>query len=195
LEGFVARIDPPALTTIGIEFCNQLIFEVRQLSRFVVRAHRLNPFNKVYVDLRKSSASIHVFQKGSRICRFGILRRGLDWQLSFITEILGYLSPSLSSVKTLGIHGSGGEEDVDLTQFLELFRPFADVSAVHISGQLVPATVHALATEGMAAGVLLPRLTELNLYGYSDSLSVLEAAEKFVAIRKLSGQDVSLLSN
>jgi len=194
LEGFVARIDTPALTTIGIEFCNQLIFEVRQLSRFVVRAHRLNPFSKVYVNLWESTTEIHVLQKGSEICNFKILLpRGPDWHLSFITEILGYLSPSLSSVDVLRIFGSVGE-DVDPTQFLELFRPFAHVSMVRVFGQVISGVAHALATEDMAAGVL-PRLTELTLYGYRYSSSVLEAAEKFVAIRKLSGQDVSLLSN
>jgi len=84
-------------------------------------------------------------------------------------------------------------KNVDSTEFLELFRPFTHCSTVHVPHQLVPGVAHALATEDMVAGVLL-RLTSLILEGYRSSSSVVEDAEKFVAMRKLSGQTVSLLS-
>jgi len=192
LEGFVARIDTPALIFIRIELYNQLIFEVQQLSSFIVRAHRLNSFSEVRVHLWKSSANIQLVQKVTEMSCIGIKCRGLDWQLSFITEILGYLSASLSSVDVLRIYRDApGGEDVDSTQFLELFRLCTHVSTVRVSRHVVPGVAHALATEDMAAGVL-PRLTSLTLNGYRNSSSVVEAAKKFVVMRKRSGQNVSL---
>jgi len=197
LEGFVARIDTPALRAISIEFHNQLTFEAQQLSQFIVRADKLHPSFSATVWLHKNHTGITFEYNYMRTqtqpsqCNFRMLCTGLDWQLSFLAEILGHLSPLLSSVNELHTYATY-EEDVDPTQFPELFRPFAHVSTLRVSHQLVPGIVHALATEDMAAGVL-PRLTSLTLSRYRDSsTTVVEAAEKFVAMRKLSGQEVSL---
>ena len=119
----------------------------------------------------------------------------LNWQLSFVTEILTQLSPLLSNVRSLTIQ-KGDEfpsmEEMDLMQWLELFRLFTHVTLVRVSEeQLVPSIVQALVTEDMATAVL-PELFSLHLEEYSGAPSVVEAAERFVATRRLSGRTVFL---
>jgi hypothetical protein len=113
-----------------------------------------------------------------------------------VTQISSQLSPLFSSVRELSILTGRElptvEEDVDSTQWLEFFRPFPLVTQVHVwDRRLVPGIVEALVTEDMAAGVL-PELTSLRITGYISSPSVVEAAEQFVATRRLSGRTVSL---
>jgi len=83
------------------------------------------------------------------------------------------------------------EDDVDLTQWLELFQLFPDLFSLTVSEQFVPGITHALVTEDMATEVL-PTLRTLTLRGYRKSPSVAEAAEKFAAMRKLSGHQLTL---
>jgi hypothetical protein len=83
-------------------------------------------------------------------------------------------------------------EDMDLMQWLELFRPFTHVTLVRVSEeQLLPSIVQVLVTEDMATAIL-PKLFSLHLEEYSRTPSVVEAAERFVATRRLSGRTVFL---
>ncbi len=134
------------------------------------------------------------------ICVLGTSCRRLDWQLSFVTQILTQLSPFLSSVHLLEILTPSessfptGEEDVDSAQLQEFFQPFTHVKAVYVwRTKLVPGIVQALVTdsEDMVAGVL-PELASLHLTGYRKSSAVAKAAKQFAAMRSLSGHPVSL---
>ena len=49
LEGFVARIDSPSLTTLGIVYFNQLIFEIPQPVQFISRVDGLKSPGEVIV--------------------------------------------------------------------------------------------------------------------------------------------------
>jgi hypothetical protein len=80
-------------------------------------------------------------------------------------------------------------EEVDSTQWLELFRPFTHVRELCVSKQLVPGIVQALA---VAPGVL-PELIWLHLNGHHNSPSVEDAVEPFVAARGLTGRTMTLL--
>jgi hypothetical protein len=126
--------------------------------------------------------------------------RRLDWELSFVTQISNQLSPLLSNVRSLSIKTSHhklptGEEDMDPAQWLELFRPFTHLTEVYVwEKQLVPGNVQALVMEDMMAAGVLPGMTLLHLSGYRSSPSVAEAAERFIAIRNLTGQAVRLIS-
>jgi len=92
----------------------------------------------------------------------------------FVTQISSQLSPLLSSVHLLTIQKGDGfptGEDVDSTQWLELFQPFTHVTKLRVFGQLVPGVIQALANEEMAPGLVFPELTSLHLEGYRDSPS------------------------
>jgi len=130
-------------------------------------------------------------------CFLGITCEELDWQLSFVTQVLRQISPLLPSVDSLTINEPykmpRGEEHVESMQWLELFQPFTHVRTVHVFEQVVPGIVDALVAENTIAGVL-PELSSLYLKGYRDSPSVAKAAEQFVAARRHFGRTVSLFN-
>ena len=202
IEEFVALIDSPALCEITIMFFNNIgqdiDFEISQFCQFI---HRLNSsWSPTWVFVTHTVGSVSVFfvQEGKPLNENYFLEAScgpLYRQLSFVTEILSQLSPFLSSVRSLsirkGYESLTGEEDVDSTQWLELFQSLTHVTQLDVwVNQLVPGIVEALVAEDMATEVL-PDLTGLRLRGYRSSSSV-EAAEQFVATRTLSGRAISL---
>ena len=202
LEAFIARIDLPSLRKFAIRLFNDIFFEIPQLCHFILRLNM--PRSPARVIIKHSADFVRVYFGEGRLededenCFLGTSCRRLDWQLSFATEILTQLSFLLSSVHSLYIHGGDelptGEEDVDSTQRLELFRPFTNVTHVYVwVKQLVPGIVQALVAEDMTAEVL-PELTSLHLSGYLGSSTVVKVAgRQFVATRRLSGRAVSLI--
>ena len=195
LENFMARINSPALSKITVRLFSQISFEIPQFCQFTLRPNALGSPTWVAVTHSTELVSVSLILGGNEHCVLGTSCRRLDWQLSFVTEILTQLSPLLSNVRSLTIQ-KGDElpsmEDIDSAQWLELFRPFTHVTLVRVSEeQLVPSIVQALVTEDMNTAVL-PELFSLHLEEYSDTPSTVEAAEQFVATRRLSGHRVFL---
>jgi len=217
LEEFVAQIDLPSLSKVTIKLFNQILFEIPQFCRFILRLKALGSPTWIFVMHSAESVSVMFVQEGkpsNENCCFRTSCRRLDWQLSFATQITSQLSPFiLSSVHSLSIETkkahssememempSRGEEDVevDSAQWLELFQPFRHLTQVHVwEKRLVPGIVQALVTEegevNMAAPGVLPELSLLHLSGYRKSPSVAKAAEEFVAARRLAGRTVRLI--
>jgi len=203
LEGVVARIDFPSLTFVIIKFLNEFVFEIPQLSRFIGRVDALKSPNEVIVKPSQDNASITFTQRGERRRNLGelflVISGGpLDWQISSTTQIFTQLSPFLSNVKilTFGKYPSAPavDEDVDPTQWLELFRPFCSVWSVRVTEKLVPDVAIALGgLSGDAALGVLPKLITLILEGHRDHAYVQDSAERFVAQRQVSGRRIYLL--
>jgi hypothetical protein len=197
LEGFVARIDCPVLTTLRIQYFNQLIFEIPQVVQFISRVDGLKSLGGAIVQIATMDPSLFLVTRGRgrTPCYFRIPCRQLDWRLLFLTQILHQLSALLCNVHELSISYSVWPpemKDMDPTHWLELFQPLSQISKIYVDNEhLTPDVIHALVSEDTAAGIL-PRLTELQLYGYRKSKIAMEAAERFVATRKLNGQDISL---
>lgn len=201
LEELVAQIHLPALCKITIKLFNQIFFEIPKFSQFIrhQNSNVLGSPTLVLVTHTAESVSVFLIQKEDsspdEYCYMGTSCKRLDWQLSFVTQILSQLFPLLSSVAKLTfithLEMPTGKEDVDPTQWLELFQLFTHVKEIHVFEQLVPDIVHALAMEAMDIGVL-PELTSLSLNGYRKSPTTAEAAEEFVAKRRVSGRTVSL---
>jgi hypothetical protein len=197
LEDFVSRIDSPALRNIDLRLFNQIFFDLPQFSQFIPHLNALESPTQLRITHSAELVSIFLFRKAghsSPICSFGTSCRRLDWQLSFVTQILGHLPPLLSRVVHVTIETNlrmpSGEEDMDSTQWLELFQSFTHVKEFHVmERQLVPSVVQALVTEAMATGVL-PELNYLYLRDF-DKISS-NAAEKFISMRSLSGRPVFL---
>ena len=194
LEDFMSRVNFPALCKINIRFFNQIFFEIPQFFQFILRPNALGYPTWVIVTHSTESVSVLLILNEKGNFALGTSCRRLDWQLSFVAEILTQLSPLLSSVRSLTIQKGDGlpdMEDMDSTQWLELFRSLTHVTLVRVSGeQLVPSIVQALVTEDMATA--LPELFSLHLENYSGTPSVVEAAKQFVATRRLSGHTVFL---
>jgi hypothetical protein len=195
LEEFMTRINSPDLSKFTIRLFNQIFFGIPQFCQFISGPNALGSPTWVIVTHFAESVSVLFILNGNEHCVLGTSCRRLDWQLSFVTEILTQLSPLLSSVHSLTIQKGDGlpsMEDMDSTQWLELFRPFIHVTLVRVSEeQLVPTVVQALVTENMAAAVL-PELYSLHLEKHSGTRSVVKAAKQFIATRRLSGHRVFL---
>jgi hypothetical protein len=206
LEVLVSRMNLPALSSLFIIFFNQLIFEVPRLCLFISLVNTLSSPDEVTVTLARSGASISLSRPGPRRNILGelfflIRCKQLDWQLSFIAQIVSQLYPLLSNATTLAItrfnisqtnEGDLPDEgrDVDPTPWLELFRPFNVVRRVSVDEEFVPDVVHVL---GMATDdELFPALTSLELKGYHKSKSVQEAAQPIIEARRRSGHEINV---
>ena len=204
LEEFVARIELPALCDIIVELFNQIFFEIPQFGQFIRRPNALGSPDRVSIYHGPGHVDVDITYNSRQLrhdnppirCRFHTKCRPFDWQLSFVTQISSELSPLLSSAGKLSIYSfpemPTGEEDVESTQWLELFQLFAHVKHLDVSGEIVRSVSQALVTEDMAAGVF-PELDSLDLIGsYSKHESVTRLARQFVATRELSGRTVKL---
>jgi hypothetical protein len=100
--------------------------------------------------------------RGTPCVRMGLLfsypMQAIDEHLSFTAQIINLLSPLLSSVNTLANRQNSypppGKEEVDPSQWLEVFQPLTHVKRDHVNEEYVPDIVNALVTEEMATGVL-----------------------------------------
>ena len=197
LEEFVAGIDSPALCKFVIRFFNDVFFEIPKFCQFILRLNALR--SPARAILKHSVDFVGIFfEEGNLLtenCFLGASCRQLDYQLSFVTQILNQLSSILSSVHSLDIQSDNelptGEEDMDSAQWVELFQLFTHTREVCVWEKLVPSIVQALVAEDMTAEVL-PELTELHLSGNRSSRSVAKVAGQFVAARKISGCTVFL---
>ena len=204
LEEFVAQIDLPAHCQITIRLFNDIFFEIPQFYKLVPRLNVLWLPAGVIVTHNVHFVSVLIYQgRLGRQSENGIILetscRRLDWQLSFVTQIFGQLSSLLSNVHSLDIQSGDemptGEEDVDPTQWLELFRPFTRVTEVYLLAKhLIPPIMQVLIADTVAG--VLPELTSLHLAGYydlrKDFPSAKDAATQFVARRRLFGRTVTL---
>jgi hypothetical protein len=197
LEGFMARINSPALSKITIRLFNQIFFEIPQFCQFILRPNALGSPTWVIVTHSAESVSVLLTLNRNEHYLLGTSCRRLDRQLSFVTEVLTQLSdasPLLSSVRSLTIQ-KGDElpsmEDMDSTQWLELFRPFTHVTLVRVSEEQLVFRGQSLHDARYMATAVLPELFSLHLEKHS-APSVVEAAEQFVAARRLSGHTVFL---
>ena len=200
LDELVARIELPALCKFAIKLFNDIFFEIPQFCQLIPRLNALKSPVRAIVKHNVDSVGVY-FEEGNLLgeetedCFLGTSCGQLDWQLSFVTQILSQLSFLLSGVDSLDIQSGDylptGGEDVESAQWLEIFQLFAHVTRVYVWDQLVPSIVQALATEDMTAEVL-PELTLLYLSGYRSFPSVAKIVKQFVATRRLSGRSVSL---
>jgi hypothetical protein len=197
VEEFVARIELPALFHITIGLFNDIFFEMPQFCEFITRLNALRSPTLALLALDGESVKVS-FIRDRQVdsinegCSLQTSCRRLDWRVSFVTQITSQLSPLLSSVHELCIGGKMTTGEEDSTQWLELFQIFTHVTKVTVLDErLLPGVVHALVMGDMAAGVL-PELTRLHLEGYLSTPSVVKAAERFVATRRLAGRTVFL---
>ena len=140
-EDLFTGFDAPHIRYATIDLFNQLVFDIPQFTLFIGRTDQFKSPYRVVV----------VFKRGFVCIRLGgfhlsILSRGLDWQVSSMAQICSQSSTLLSSVEELeireGVFPSDYpeiyegefrpdiEDDIDSTQWPELFRPFTAVKTL-----------------------------------------------------------------
>jgi hypothetical protein len=98
--------------------------------------------------------------------------RRIDWQVDSIALVCDQLSPFCSLIERLDFIANlsptelQGEDDIESTQFLQLFRPFTAIRSLHVCRSLVPFIATALqGLIGERATDVLPNLRNLFLGG------------------------------
>ncbi|KAI0286532.1 hypothetical protein BC826DRAFT_80013 [Russula brevipes] len=173
-EDFLARIDTPVLDNFSMRFFLDLVFDVPHLKQFIGRATRLKPPKAASVLVDSRSIRLELGEQPVPVLE--IRCRRIDWQVDSMALVCGQLSPFCLPIEHLKLiaYDSPSEDDIESTEFLELFRPF---TAVLI---------------GPRATEVLPNLCDIFLGGSAMPGTVPEAMQPFVTARQLSGQPVAV---
>jgi hypothetical protein len=199
LEDLVARIDAPQLRGVCIAFSNQLISDIQQLPQFISNTEKLYSFKLAEVTFRKYGVKVRLYPREAKSYSFesatlDIRCRGLQRQVSSMSQICKQLSSLLSSVEQLDILGGYNMLfNVDYSQWLEVFRPFAAVRALRISRNMQSPIVSALQElTGQMTKEVLPALDSLYLQEYEPSGSAEQVMEPFITARQWSGHPLAV---
>ena len=199
LEGILARIDAPLLSTLNVEFFNQLTFNLSRLLRFV-RATGKFSFRSIATHFEKEFVSVIVDPRpkgtGSNSFLLQVKCQSLGWQASCAQQICQALEPLLAGVETLtlGFHKDGSapwQDEIDVEKWHELLRTFAGVKSLHLTGGLVGDLFRSLQLdEGEHSLELLPELRELVPSGWGHTE---DAFATFLATRQTADRRIRLV--
>lgn len=198
LEDLVAQIDAPRLASIRISYFNQLVFQVPQLFRFIGQTQvlELAHFKHAQVNFRGSHVYISLYSEQLESRRSHLALRissqGLDWQVSQLTEVLSQSSAVLSDVGHLSIGAydlqPSWQDDMDHSEWLELFRQFTAVETLRVSARLAAHVGNAL--KDVTIDIVPEILPALRLLCLEDE--PLGRVEEFINTRQLSGLPVTI---
>jgi len=105
----VSRIDLPALRKITLKLFNQIFFDLPHFSQFTRYLKALESPTQLRIIHSAVLVSIFFFREAGGlnwICSFETSCERLDWQLSFVAQILGHIPPLLSRVVHVTIETS-----------------------------------------------------------------------------------------
>jgi hypothetical protein len=201
LEDFVARIRTPSLHHVEIRYFNQLTFHIPQLVRFIKRTENLGPFNEADVTWSFDGIMMSLLSTETKVyMALQILCHEMDWQLSSLAQLCGQLYPPVSRVEWLDmamkkIPLPNWQDDMDATQWLEVFQPFTAVNTLHLGSIILSSVLGAL--EGLdadGAAQVLPTLRDLWFDGpkHWQPSSVREAIKLFLYARQHSDCTVTV---
>jgi hypothetical protein len=139
-----------------------------------------------------------------------IMRVGRHWAVltHYVTCVMlhesrsracGQLPPFFSSIERFDLIWDGislepqGKDDMEPTQFLEIFHPFTAIRSLYVSRTLVPFIAPALQELiGESTTEVLPNLHDLSLGGATMSASIQEDIQPFMEARRLSSRHVAV---
>ena len=199
-EDFIARIDIPHLSDLRIAFFMDLIFDIPRLSNFIDHKQGLKPFNQA--SLRFSGRTIEIVLEPPTWFELEIRCERPDWQLSSMTQIFSQQLPLLSHVEQLEIGKSPSslwepewkwKDDMDSSQWLELFHLFVAAQRLYISEKLVSPVARALQDlTGQMATEVFPMLRTIFLEGFQPPGPVHEAINSFATARQQYHRTVAI---
>ena len=168
LEGILARINAPLLSSLNVEFFNQLTFNLSRLLHFV-RTSVTFRFRSAEMHVDKEFVSVYVdsHPEGTYLFHLQVKCKPLGWQASCAAQICHTLGPFLARVEslTLGFHKDGStpwQDEIDVEKWHGLLRTFAGLKSLQLTGGLVRDLIRSLQlNEGVLPSHLLPELREL----------------------------------
>jgi hypothetical protein len=199
LEDLVARVDAPQLDDLTITFFHQLIFDTPQINQFISRTPRFKTCDEVQVVFFDTGIFFlaELPQTVDRKLELGISCQQPDWQLSSLAQVC---SSSLSqtlifAVERLYILESrfpqlDWQDDIENSQWLELFHPFTAVKDLYISSKFALRITPALQELVWERAIeVLPALQNIFL---EEPLPSGPAIGQFVAARQLAGHPIAV---
>ncbi|KAH9976439.1 hypothetical protein BGW80DRAFT_1293678 [Lactifluus volemus] len=200
LEG-LARIRAPTLKVLDVQFFNQLTFTVPRLLEFM-RASEFLRFGAVKITFDGDSLGLMAGPDTSwqqRSLRLRIMCKHLDWQVASAVQIFDSISPVVSGVEDLMLfdvdpnRSANPRDEVDRTQWCNLFRSFSNVKSLGIQASLSGRLSHSLCSvDGEVPLELLPNLEVLQHLGGS---SVDGVFTSFIRERRQGGHSVDLVAS
>jgi hypothetical protein len=197
-EDLLARTHIPLLKSLYMQFFMDLIFDLPRIHQFIDRTEGLRPLGHAWVMFDLKTIAIKLGPP-TRI-QLAILCEERDWQLSSLTHVC-YQHLPLSSVEQLSVcefhRGTSlhWKDDMDSSQWLELFHRFIAVRSLYVAKQFVPFVTAALQElTGERTMEVLPVLNSLFLEGLEPSGPMQEAIKPFVSARQLSDHPVVIHS-
>ncbi|KAI0247313.1 hypothetical protein BJV78DRAFT_944136 [Lactifluus subvellereus] len=194
----MSQISAPLLKTLSINLFPQLTpLAVPHLLQFVGASENL-VFRIGLLGFLSQSSFLKGYQhrKGAiNSFEIWIVSGPLSWQVASVMQALGALHPVLSVIEQLalscGTYGSSGlHNELDRTQWRELFRLFSSVNTLHVQNKLVPKVSRSLQSDdGEPPLELLPNLEEL---GYSAGGDNDDAFISFINERQRAGRPITL---
>ena len=199
MEAVVRRITTPRLKNLDIQLFKQLTYSVPYLMQFINTTE----------NLRFDSAIFQFFGDGVEVKLYpreedwmGLLVTinclHLDWQASFVAQIVTSLASISSSVEHLTlrheVHGRSSEEhnEVDRTEWHNLLRSFSNVKTLRADDGLVKELSRCLRLDDEEPPVeLLPELQELTYSGGD----IGDAFKSFIDARQNAGRPVALIAD
>jgi hypothetical protein len=198
-EDFLARTHIPLLNSLRMWFFMDLIFDIPRVHRLIDRTEGLRPLSHARVMFDSKSITINIGSPAQ--IRLEILCEERDWQLSSLAHVCLQHLP-LSSVEQLSVceldQGTSlnWKDDMDPSQWLELFHPFITVQNLYVAKQFVPFVITALQElTGERTMEVLPMLNNLSLEGFEAPGPVQQAIKPFVSARQISGHPIFIQSD
>jgi hypothetical protein len=181
LEGLVARISAPSLSTFHVGLFNQFFLTVPCLLEFIQTSENLR-FTAVQIAFHALDVSLHGVTRGWDTPLTLRIRCGdLDWQVASAVQFFDTLSPILSIVEQVTFsyeeHNQSSEwhNNIDQRQWRELLRLFTSAKAIRVQDNLVSKIFHSLSCgDGEPPLELLPNLEEIAYSGGSDAWDTFE---------------------
>jgi hypothetical protein len=200
MEDLVARIDTPRLNSLDVTFFHQLIFDAPQFVQFIGRAQNWNAPEAAVLTFYDGAVRVtlppRTFAHGE--LNLGVSCSPSDWQLDSLAQVCSSSLPPLPTVENLYVHKpqhmeQNWQDDIEITQWLELFHPFTTVKNLYLSEDF--ASRIATFLQELARGRMteaLPALQNLFVEGLQPSGRVHESIGKFVAARQLFGHPIAV---
>ena len=201
LEDFVARIDAPRLNHLNISILKQIVFDTSHLSDFINRTPRLKAPDEAHVTFYELTVFVTLSSptRGSEEPNVNISCAESKWRVSSLPQVCISFSPSLYAVENLYIYQhqysepKWRDEEIEDTEWLDLFRPFTIVKNLYIcelfAPRIVP-TLQVLIEEGITE--VLPVLQNIFLEGFQLSEPAEDDTGQFVAAQQLSSHTVTV---
>ena len=200
-EDLVTRIDAPLLNQLRITFFHQLIFDTPQLIQFISRTPTLkayDEYDEAYVTFLDSHATFALSGRNNQVLMLGISCRRSDWQLSSLAQVCTSslpqaLIPVPEHLYILDLPPLW-QDDLENTQWLEVFHPFTTVKNLYLSREFVPRIVPTLQElVGERATEVLPNLQSIFLEeDVGEPVFVPDSMRQFIAARQLSSRPIAI---